>query len=56
MRWWEGDLNGYQISALRVRGRAHDIKLPRADGRIKEILPGTPVAQPAAPEMSIAGD
>jgi stearoyl-CoA desaturase (delta-9 desaturase) len=39
LRWWEIDTNWYVISALRMMGLAHDIKLPRADSRIKEIHP-----------------
>ena len=39
LRWWEIDTNWYVISALRAVGLAHDIKLPRADSRIKELRP-----------------
>lgn len=63
LRWWEVDTNWYVISALRVVGLVHDIKLPRADSRVKEIRHGQPVAPAIAVEaapvergMSVAGD
>ena len=37
LRWWEIDTNWYVILALKAVGLAHDIKLPRADSRVKEI-------------------
>jgi sn-1 stearoyl-lipid 9-desaturase len=37
LRWWEIDTNWYLISAFRAMGLVHEIKLPRADSRIKEI-------------------
>jgi len=61
LRWWEIDTNWYLISALRVVGLVHDIKLPRADSRVKEILPGkpaTPVAEagPVERGLSVGAD
>jgi len=54
LRWWEIDTNWYVISALRLVGLAHDIKLPRADSRIKEIRPaGTSVPSPVPPMAAI---
>jgi stearoyl-CoA desaturase (delta-9 desaturase) len=37
LKWWEIDFNWYVISALRAVGLIRDVKLPRLDGRIKEI-------------------
>jgi stearoyl-CoA desaturase (delta-9 desaturase) len=37
LRWWEIDINWYTISALRRLGLISAIKLPRYDGRVKEI-------------------
>jgi stearoyl-CoA desaturase (delta-9 desaturase) len=64
LRWWEIDTNWYVISALRVVGLAHDIKLPRADGRVKEIRaagasapsPIALTATPARTKQAVAGD
>ena len=61
LRWWEVDTNWYLISALRAVGLVYDVKLPRADSRIKEIRPGIPSAPathaaPVDPELTIAGD
>jgi fatty-acid desaturase len=46
LRWWEIDTNWYVISALRAAGLASNIKLPRADSRVKEI--GAITAPPAS--------
>jgi hypothetical protein len=35
LKWWEIDLNWYGIQVLRRLGLATQIKLPRADARIK---------------------
>ncbi len=64
LRWWEIDTNWYVICALRAVGLAHDIKLPRADSRIKEIRPNNasapaplaPEANAARSEHAVAGD
>jgi stearoyl-CoA desaturase (delta-9 desaturase) len=59
LRWWEVDMNWYVISALRAVGLARDIKLPRADGRIKEILPNQPAtvrAPEPEPKLTMAGN
>ncbi len=57
LRWWEVDTNWYVIRLLGALGLARDIKLPRASSRVKEIHPGTAVAEPVpAPELTIAGD
>jgi len=50
MRWWEIDTNWYMISALRAVGLARDLKLPRADSRVREIgaMPARPAAARAA--------
>ena len=37
LRWWQIDTNWYVISALAAVGLVRAIKLPRADGRVKEI-------------------
>jgi fatty-acid desaturase len=50
LRWWEVDTNWYVISALRTVGLAHDIKLPRADSRIKELRPAATSPTAPAPE------
>ncbi len=56
LRWWEIDTNWYVISALRAVGLAHDIKLPRADSRVKEIRPKTAAApSPLATEAKADG-
>jgi len=55
LKWWEFDLNWYGIQFLRSLGLAKDIKLPRADSRIKEIG-ATPVSVVPEPEMSSAYD
>jgi stearoyl-CoA desaturase (delta-9 desaturase) len=60
LRWWEVDTNWYVISALAAVGLAKDIKLPRADSRVKEIKAGASAPAPAAIEarvkQSVAGD
>ena len=48
LKWWEIDLNWYGIQVLRRLGLATQIKLPRADARIKLA-----VSQPAA--ISVSG-
>ena len=53
LRWWEIDANWYVILALRAVGLAHDIRLPRADSRIKEIQPKE---TPAPAEAAVSGD
>ena len=68
LRWWEIDTNWYVISALRAVGLIYNVKLPRADSRVKEIH-ASAVANPApraandAPqhaeaqvEQAVAGD
>jgi hypothetical protein len=55
------DTNWYLISAMSAVGLVHDVKLPRADSRIKEILPNAPAmveATPAPAEqvMSVGAD
>jgi fatty-acid desaturase len=59
LRWWEIDTNWYVISTLKALGLAHDIKLPRADSRVKEIRPN-PAPQPLTPNAeakhAVAGD
>jgi stearoyl-CoA desaturase (delta-9 desaturase) len=37
LKWWEFDLNWYCIRTLRLLGLAREIKLPRADARIKLV-------------------
>jgi len=37
LKWWEIDFNWYTISLLRSIGLVRDVKLPRADSRVKEI-------------------
>ncbi len=37
LRWWEIDTNWYVISALAAVGLVREIKLPRADSRVKEV-------------------
>lgn len=37
LKWWEVDTNWYCIQALRILGLARNIKLPRYDGRVKEV-------------------
>jgi stearoyl-CoA desaturase (delta-9 desaturase) len=55
LRWWEIDTNWYVISALRVVGLAHDVKLPRADSRVKELRPKNSSAlEPIAAEAETA--
>jgi fatty-acid desaturase len=39
LKWWEIDFNWYTISLLRKLGLARDVKLPRLDNRVKEIVP-----------------
>ena len=66
LRWWEIDTNWYVILALRAAGLARDIKLPRADSRVKEIRPAAvstpvPIASQAAParaevRQAVGGD
>lgn len=57
LRWWEVDTNWYVIRLLNAFGVIKDIKLPRADSRVKEIRRGAPATEPAAaPELTIAGD
>jgi stearoyl-CoA desaturase (delta-9 desaturase) len=64
LRWWEIDSNWYVISALRMFGLAREIKLPRENGRIKEIgeRPHLPKAGRASVEIApranqpVAGD
>jgi stearoyl-CoA desaturase (delta-9 desaturase) len=43
LKWWEIDFNWYTISLLRAVGLVRDIKLPRADSRVKEIAAQTTV-------------
>lgn len=66
LRWWEVDANWYVISTLRALGLAHNIKLPRADSRIREVQtanismprPLTPTAKLDRPdiERAVGGD
>ena len=44
LKWWEFDLNWYCIRTLRLLGLAKDIKLPRADARIK-LVADTDIAE-----------
>ena len=68
LRWWEIDTNWYVISALRAAGLAKNIKLPRADSRVKEIGAATtsatsmpaprasnPIASKSAPVYAASG-
>lgn len=61
LRWWEVDTNWYVIRALSAVGLVKGIKLPRADSRIKEIVPGLPAAMATesaepARELITSGD
>lgn len=51
LRWYEIDMNWYGIQALRLMGLATDIKLPRLDGRVKEIGVEAPRAAMAEAAM-----
>jgi sn-1 stearoyl-lipid 9-desaturase len=51
LRWYEIDMNWYGIQGLRLLGLAKDIKLPRYDGRVKEIGAQTPQAAMAEAAM-----
>jgi len=58
LRWWEVDTNWYVIQGLRSIGLVKNIKLPRADSRIREIghpLPARPATQSAIqPAVNVA--
>ena len=59
LRWWEVDTNWYVIRALKAVGLVRDIKLPRADSRVREIRKGAAVhaeETATAPGLTIAGD
>jgi stearoyl-CoA desaturase (delta-9 desaturase) len=51
LKWWEFDLNWYGIQTMRLLGLAREIKLPRADARIKLVSD-----TPAHAETATAGD
>jgi len=54
LRWWQVDTNWYQIKFLEIIGLAKDIKLPRADSRIRD-LEGKPAdSETEQPELSPA--
>jgi len=52
LRWWEIDTTWYVIRGLGAVGLARDIKLPRADSRVRELVgaPATAAEQPACAE------
>jgi stearoyl-CoA desaturase (delta-9 desaturase) len=57
LRWWEVDTNWYVISALAAVGLVRQIKLPRADSRVREIGAGSshnPATFPAPFEVQPA--
>lgn len=59
LRWWEVDTNWYVIRLMSALGLVRDIKLPRADSRVREIRKGADARAEettVAPGLTIAGD
>jgi hypothetical protein len=53
LSWWQIDTNWYQIKFLELIGLAKDIKLPRADSRVRD-LHAHPETADSEPELTAA--